>query len=71
MIRGSFSSFSRTDNNQQRCIPLCICELIFEVPDHFSDEDIKPIIEVMEETTKISVPLKVEYGFGSNWREAH
>ena len=46
-------------------------ELIFEVPDHFSDEDIKPIIEVMEETTKISVPLKVEYGFGSNWREAH
>ena len=46
-------------------------ELIFEVPDHFSDEDIKPIIEIMEETTKISVPLKVEYGFGSNWREAH
>ena len=46
-------------------------ELIFEIPDHFSDEDIKPIIEIMEETTKINVPLKVEYGFGSNWREAH
>ena len=46
-------------------------ELIFEIPDHFSDEEIKPIIEIMEETTKINVPLKVEYGFGSNWREAH
>ena len=46
-------------------------ELIFEVPADFSDEDIKPIISIMEETTKISVPLKVEYGFGTNWREAH
>ena len=39
-------------------------ELIFEVPADFTDEDIKPIISIMEETTKISVPLKVEYGFG-------
>ena len=46
-------------------------ELIFEVPTDFTDEDIKPIISIMEETTKISVPLKVEYGFGVNWREAH
>ena len=46
-------------------------ELIFEVPADFTDEDIKPIISIMEETTKISVPLKVEYGFGANWREAH
>ena len=46
-------------------------ELIFEVPTDFTDEDIKPIISIMEETTKISVPLKVEYGFGANWREAH
>ena len=46
-------------------------ELIFEVPADFTDEDIKPIISIMEETTKISVPLKVEYGFGVNWREAH
>ena len=46
-------------------------ELIFEVPADFSDKDIKPIISIMEETTKISVPLKVEYGFGTNWREAH
>ena len=46
-------------------------ELIFEVPAEFTDDDIKPIILIMEETTKISVPLKVEYGFGANWREAH
>ena len=24
-----------------------------------------------ENTTEIDVPLKVEYGFGTNWREAH
>ena len=46
-------------------------ELIFEVPADFTNEDIRPIISIMEETTKISVPLKVEYGFGANWREAH
>ena len=46
-------------------------ELIFEVPADFKDDDIKPVLSIMEETTKISVPLKVEYGFGANWREAH
>mgnify|MGYP001159454011 FL=1 len=46
-------------------------ELIFEVPEEYSDSDLKPILELMEKTTEIAVPLKVEHGFGANWREAH
>ena len=46
-------------------------ELVYEVPDTFSDDDLRPILDLMENTTEIDVPLKVEYGFGTNWREAH
>ena len=46
-------------------------ELIYEVPDAFSEDDLIPILDLMENTTEIDVPLKVEYGFGANWREAH
>ena len=46
-------------------------ELIFEVPDSYGEENIEPIIKLMEKSTEINVPLKAEYGFGSNWREAH
>ena len=46
-------------------------ELIYEVPETFSESDLSPILDLMENTTEIDVPLKVEYGFGANWREAH
>ena len=46
-------------------------ELVFEVPENISEDHIKQILNLMEETTSIDVPLKVEFGFGSNWREAH
>ena len=46
-------------------------ELIFEVPGSYVEENIQPIIKLMEQSTEINVPLKAEYGFGSNWREAH
>lgn len=46
-------------------------ELIFEVPGSYGEENIQPIIKLMEQSTEINVPLKAEYGFGSNWREAH
>ena len=46
-------------------------ELVYEVPDTFSDDNLRPILDLMENTTEIDVPLKVEYGFGTNWREAH
>ena len=46
-------------------------ELVFEVPENFNESDLLPILNLMENTTEIAVPLKVEYGFGTNWREAH
>jgi len=46
-------------------------ELIYEVPDTFTDDDLRQILDLMENTTEIDVPLEVEYGFGANWREAH
>ena len=46
-------------------------ELVYEVPNAFSEDDLIPILDLMENTTEIDVPLKVEYGFGANWREAH
>ena len=36
-------------------------ELVYEVPDTFSDDDLRPILDLMENTTEIDVPLKVEY----------
>ena len=37
----------------------------------YNIEDLIPILDLMENTTEIDVPLKVEHGFGANWREAH
>lgn len=46
-------------------------ELVFDI--HLSElETLKPlIIEKMEKAVKLSVPLDVEAGVGSNWLEAH
>ena len=46
-------------------------ELIFEVPQTYAEEAGKIIKENMEQVVKLSVPLVVEVGIGSNWREAH
>ena len=46
-------------------------ELVFEVPEDYDEKNISYLIDLMEESSSIDVPLKVEYGFGSNWREAH
>ena len=46
-------------------------ELVFEVPEDYDEKNIAYLIDLMEESSSIDVPLKVEYGFGSNWREAH
>ena len=46
-------------------------ELVFEVPEGLNQHDLKEVIDLMENSTTIDVPLKVELGFGSNWREAH
>ena len=46
-------------------------ELVFDI--HHSElEILKPlIIEKMEKAVRLSVPLDVEAGIGSNWLEAH
>ena len=46
-------------------------ELVFEVPEDYDEKNISYLIDLMEKSSSIDVPLKVEYGFGSNWREAH
>ncbi len=46
-------------------------ELLFEVP----EKELDPIIELvkyeMEHSIKLSVPLKVDIGYGRSWAEAH
>jgi len=46
-------------------------ELLFEVP----ESELKAVLEIvkknMEEAVSLSVPLKVDIGYGKNWAEAH
>jgi DNA polymerase-1 len=46
-------------------------ELLFEVPDNELDETVKLITSEMEAALDLSVPLKVETGWGKNWADAH
>ena len=46
-------------------------ELVFEVKKEILEKDIKSIIEIMENSVKLSLPLKVNYGLGSTWEAAH
>ena len=46
-------------------------ELVLEVNKDKVDTIAIKVKKIMEDTTKISVPLKVEFGTGNNWDEAH
>jgi DNA polymerase-1 len=46
-------------------------ELIFEVYPEELDEVKDLVIKGMSEAAKLEVPLKVEWGTGKNWLEAH
>ena len=46
-------------------------ELLFESPESEKDKIIKLVVKEMENAIKLSVPIKVDYNFGSNWYEAH
>jgi DNA polymerase-1 len=46
-------------------------ELVFEVPDAETEELASLVRERMESVYALEVPLVVEVGIGSNWREAH
>ncbi len=46
-------------------------ELLFECPEDEVEEHCPRIKEVMENITKLSVPLKVNLATGKNWEDAH
>ncbi len=46
-------------------------ELVFEVPSHEVDEVIHKVREIMSNVAKLHVPLVVDVGVGTNWKEAH
>ncbi len=46
-------------------------ELVFEVPDGEIEAMKKLVREEMENVVKLSVPISVDLGVGSNWDEAH
>ena len=46
-------------------------ELVFEVPAVKSQEYAENLRSLMEESLKLSIPLVVDVGIGSNWQEAH
>ena len=46
-------------------------ELLFEVPENETNETLKLITLEMETALSLSVPLKVDIGWGKNWAEAH
>ncbi|MFP5518707.1 MAG: DNA polymerase I [Bdellovibrionia bacterium] len=46
-------------------------ELIFEGQESKLHDEAKKIISIMENVTKLKVPLKVNYAIGLNWDEAH
>ena len=46
-------------------------ELIFEVPKIEIERTKKTVVEVMEKTFLLDVPLVVDIGIGNNWDEAH
>ena len=46
-------------------------ELVFEVPEVEVDIFKENIIDLMENVSKLDVPLKVDIGVGDNWEQAH
>ncbi|MEP0071835.1 MAG: DNA polymerase, partial [Marinomonas sp.] len=46
-------------------------ELIFEIAEKDLDAAQAKIVDIMENSSKIDVPLLVEAGVGMNWDEAH
>ena len=46
-------------------------ELIFEVKKEFADDAINEIINLMESSVELKIPLIVDANQGTNWNEAH
>ncbi len=59
------------DNSDARMIMQVHDELVFEVPANEVDEFSERIVNIMQNSAELSVPLLVEAGSGKNWDEAH
>ena len=46
-------------------------ELVFELEARMADEYGKNLKDLMSNALKLSIPLEVDIGIGSNWQEAH
>jgi len=46
-------------------------ELVFELESIMADEYAKNLKMLMSNALKLSIPLEVDVGIGSNWQEAH
>ena len=46
-------------------------ELLFEVPKEEKKIISNLVVDEMENAIKLSVPIKVDWNYGSNWLEAH
>ncbi len=46
-------------------------ELLFETPNDEEEKLINLVVDKMENSMKLSVPVVVEYGSGYSWLEAH
>jgi DNA polymerase-1 len=61
----------KMENKKTKMILQVHDELNFSVPIEEKDRVQKIVIEEMEKAYNMQVPLKVDYGWGKNWLEAH
>jgi DNA polymerase-1 len=59
------------ENIQAKMILQVHDELLFEVPESELQTVLNIVKKNMEEAVKLTVPLKVDIGYGQNWAEAH
>ncbi|MFK7730735.1 MAG: DNA polymerase I [Pseudomonadales bacterium] len=64
-------SMLTTENSSARMIMQVHDELVFEVPTNEVAEFSERIVNIMQNSAELSVPLLVEAGSGKNWDEAH
>ena len=62
---------SKQPKLQTRMIMQVHDELVFEAPSHEVDEVTNKVREIMSDVAILNVPLVVDVGVGTNWREAH
>ena len=59
------------ENQDIRMIMQVHDELIFEVKKEFADNALNEIINIMESSVELKIPLIVDANQGTNWNEAH